>query len=190
MDRVTTQKQIKTFLNQKPSCSKPAASRQVWRAARAKLRRGISQAKYIYKQRIESTSTPLTPGACGRAYRPSQTLKPPSAGPHPALPPSLMSSTTAMLKGNREVGLKADLPPGELPLSLSTSDVCATLSRVSILKAAGPDGIPGTELRACAVQSSWLGSSRTFSICPLPRQLSLQSSRPPSSCHSTLLLWP
>lgn len=57
-----------------------------------------------------------------------------------------------------EVSLKGDLPPGELPLTLSISDVkndaqmLSTLSKVNAWKAAGPDGIPGRVLRACAEQ--------------------------------------
>ncbi|KAK3551793.1 hypothetical protein QTP70_026223 [Hemibagrus guttatus] len=39
--------------------------------------------------------------------------------------------------------LKAELLPGEQPITLSTSEVCANLSRVNARKAAGPDGIPG-----------------------------------------------
>ena len=36
--------------------------------------------------------------------------------------------------------------------SLSTTDVCRTLSRVNARKGAGPDGVPGQVLRACAKQ--------------------------------------
>src|SRR4029434_10740693 len=38
------------------------------------------------------------------------------------------------------------------PLTLSSTDVCAALSRTNARKAAGPDGIPGRVLRACAGQ--------------------------------------
>ncbi|KAI4883522.1 hypothetical protein NFI96_005237, partial [Prochilodus magdalenae] len=41
--------------------------------------------------------------------------------------------------GNKVIISKMDLPPGEQPLTLSTTDVCHTLRRVSARKAAGPD---------------------------------------------------
>ncbi|KAI4904741.1 hypothetical protein NFI96_002271 [Prochilodus magdalenae] len=54
--------------------------------------------------------------------------------------------------GNKVIFSKMDLPPGEQPLTLSTTDVCHTLRRVSARKAAGPDEVPGRVLKACAEQ--------------------------------------
>ena len=44
---------------------------------------------------------------------------------------------------------KAELPADHQPLTLSSTDVHAALSRVN---AAGPDGVHGCVFRACAVQ--------------------------------------
>ena len=42
-------------------------------------------------------------------------------------------------QGNKEVILKADLPPNKQPLACSSSDVWPTLSKVNAQKAAGSD---------------------------------------------------
>lgn len=44
----------------------------------------------------------------------------------------------------------AELTADHQPLTLSPTDVRAVLSRINACKAAGPDGIPGRVLRACA----------------------------------------
>ncbi|XP_041830687.1 uncharacterized protein LOC121632933 [Melanotaenia boesemani] len=44
------------------------------------------------------------------------------------------------------------LPADHQPLTLTTADVCTTLKQINARKAAGPDGIPGRVLRACAEQ--------------------------------------
>lgn len=79
-----------------------------------------------------------------------------------------------------------DLPPGELPLTLSTSDVCSTLSKVNTQKAAGPDGVAGHMFRACAEQLAEVFTD--IPICPWPRQLFLLVLRLPSPCQCTPLV--
>ncbi len=91
-----------------------------------------------------------TLGACGQASMPSQTINQKTAHPQTAMPPSLMNWTTFMHRWNTDPAIKAVLTPDGLPLTLSTIDMCATL--VNVHKAAGPDGIPGRVLRACAEQ--------------------------------------
>ncbi|XP_030641384.1 NACHT, LRR and PYD domains-containing protein 12-like [Chanos chanos] len=59
-------------------------------------------------------------------YKPPSTVPPSSSA---SLPDELNHFYARFDRENKEVTLKADLPPGELPLSLSSSDVCATLSR-------------------------------------------------------------
>lgn len=124
---------------------------EAYSSARVNLRRGIFQAKHICKQRLEkhfNSSEPLHMWHGTDFKLPSP------------VPPSSSASFHDELNyfyahfdfGNKEVTLKADLPPGELPLSLSTTDFCATLSRVNVWKAAGQDGIPGCVLRICAGQ--------------------------------------
>ena len=65
---------------------------------------------------------------------------------HPATPPYLMSSTTAMaaLTGTTRLCSLQTINPWR-------SVTCAALSRVNAQRVAGPDGVPGRVLRACAV---------------------------------------
>lgn len=86
-------------------------------------------------------------------FKPPSTVPPSSYG---SLPDELNYFYAGFDRAEKEVTLKVDLPPGELPRSLSTSDVCATPSRVNVRKAAGPDGIPGCVLRTCAEQKVFL----------------------------------
>ena len=122
-----------------------AAERKAYSLARANLRRGIFRAKHCYTQRIEkhfNSSDPLT----------ITDVKPPSTAP-PTSSASLLDELNEFYarfdQGNKEVILKANLPPDEQPFILSTSDVCSTLSKMN---AAGPDGITGHLLRASALQ--------------------------------------
>ena len=75
-------------------------------------------------------------------------------------------------------------------LTLSSTDVCAALSRINARKAAGPDGIPGHVLRACAgqlaevltdifnlslAQAAVPMSFRTITIVPVPKHSKAES---------------
>ncbi|TWW56974.1 RNA-directed DNA polymerase from mobile element jockey [Takifugu flavidus] len=55
-------------------------------------------------------------------------------------------------KDNHEQASKVELTAGHQPLTFSTTDVRAELSRINPRKAAGPDGIPGRVLRTCAAE--------------------------------------
>ena len=81
--------------------------------------------------------------------------KPPNIAPptsSDSLPDKLNDFCARFDRENKGVILKAAPQQDELPLTLSNSDVCSTLSRVNARKAAGPAGIPGRVLRACAEQ--------------------------------------
>lgn len=105
---------------------------------------------------------------CITDFRPPSILPPSSS---PSLPDELNFFYAHFARGNKEVNLKVDLTHGELPLSLSTADVCETLNRVNVWKAAGLDGFLGFVL------DRWPESSLAFSHCLWPRQLSPQASR-------------
>lgn len=62
------------------------------------------------------------------------------------MPPSLKFSTPSMLRETQNLTSKLR---SHLPLTLSTSDVCSSLCRVNVCKAAG---IPVQAIRACADQ--------------------------------------
>ncbi|XDV19455.1 hypothetical protein PO909_024925 [Leuciscus waleckii] len=55
-------------------------------------------------------------------------------------------------RDNRETATKLKSSADHPPITLSSTDVCNALSRISAHKAAGPDNIPGRVLRACAEQ--------------------------------------
>lgn len=57
---------------------------------------------------------------------------------------------TCFERDNHAPAIKAELAVDHQPLILATIDVKVVLSRINAHKAAGPDGIPGHGLRACA----------------------------------------
>ena len=64
---------------------------------------------------------------------------------------------------NTETCMRASAVPDDWVMMLSAADVSKNLKEGNIPKGAGPDGLPGCVLRACADQ---LVSSLTFSTCP------------------------
>jgi hypothetical protein len=66
---------------------------------------------------------------------------------------------------NTETCMRAPAVPEDCVIMLPPANVSKTFRQVNIHKAAGPDGLPGRVLRACADQ---LASSLTFSasLCP------------------------
>ena len=53
---------------------------------------------------------------------------------------------------NTETCMRAPVVPEDCVITLSAADVSKTFQQVNIHKAAGPDGLPGRVLRACADQ--------------------------------------
>ncbi|KAM7379021.1 hypothetical protein PAMP_017842 [Pampus punctatissimus] len=101
-----------------------------------------------------------------------------------SLPEELNSFYARFDRDNHEAAIKAVLPADHQPLILSPTDVCAALSRINARKAAGPDGIPGRVLRACAGQLTGVMTNifnmslaqaavpscfKTTSIVPVPK---------------------
>ncbi len=122
-----------------------------------------------------------TLGACRHSSMTSQTMNQQTAH----LSDELNNFYARFDRGNTKQPIKAVLTPDDLPLTLSTSDVCATLCKVNAHKAAGPDGIPGRALRACAEQLAEVFTSifnlslaqaivpncfKTANIVPVPKQ--------------------
>ncbi|TWW76323.1 putative RNA-directed DNA polymerase from transposon BS [Takifugu flavidus] len=83
-------------------------------------------------------------------------------------------------KDNHEQASKVELTAGHQPLTFSTTDVRAELSRINPRKAASPDGIPGRVLRPCAAE---LAGVLTDLIYPWLMQLCRPASNPPPSCQ-------
>ncbi|KAI4872906.1 hypothetical protein NFI96_001928 [Prochilodus magdalenae] len=132
-----------------------SGDQEAYSLARANLRRGISKAKHCYKQRIEEHFNSSDPRRMWQGIRTITDYKPSSTAPHTngaSLSDELNHFYARFDRGNKVIFSKMDLPPGEQPLTLSTTDVCHTLRRVSARKAAGPDEVPGRVLKACAEQ--------------------------------------
>ncbi|KAI3373892.1 hypothetical protein L3Q82_022461, partial [Scortum barcoo] len=85
-------------------------------------------------------------------------------------------------KDNKDMTIKPKPSDYHQTLTLSPTDVQNALSQINARKAAGPDGIPGRVLRACAEQLAGV-FIRTSSTCHLPRQQYQRASRPPPLCQ-------
>ena len=129
---------------------------QAYSSSRADLKRGIKKAKHCYTLRIEehfkNNSDPRRMWQGIQAitdYKPTNT---PPQNRDASFPDELNSFYARFDRDNREAAVKAVLTTNHQPLTLSSTDVCAALSRINARKAAGPDGIPGRVLRVCAGQ--------------------------------------
>ena len=69
-----------------------------------------------------------------------------------SLPDKLNNFYARFEASNTEASIRASAVPDDCVITLSAADVSKTFKQVNIHKAAGPDGIPGRVLRACAVQ--------------------------------------
>ena len=69
-----------------------------------------------------------------------------------SLPDELNHFYAHVEASNTEACMRASAVPDDCVITLSVADVSKTFKQVNILKAAGPDGLPGRVLRACADQ--------------------------------------
>lgn len=165
---VTTQKQITMYPNQKPWMNRDvrlllkarntafrSGDAQAYSAARAKLKRGIKNAKHHYKGKVEehfSNSNPRRMWQGLQIITDYRTIKPSPASSDVPFLNELNNFYARFERGNTTTATKAEVTPDHQPLTLSPTDVGAVLSRINVHKAAGPDGIPGRVLRACSVE--------------------------------------
>ncbi len=147
-------KEVRLLLKARDAALK-SGDREAYSLSRSNLKRGIQSAKYNYKLHIEDRFKNNDPRRMWTGihaltdYKPANNTPPNS---NATLPDELNNFYARFDRGNTDPPIKALLTPDNLPLTLSTSDVCATLRKVNSHKAAGPDGIPGRVLRACAEQ--------------------------------------
>ena len=130
---------------------------QAYSTARANLKKGIKRAKHEHKLRIEehfanSDSRRMWQGI--QAITNYKSTKSSPLSSDTSFPDELNSFYARFDRENKETATRADLPVNHQPLILSTTDVQAVLCRTNARKAAGPNGISGRVLRACAVQLS------------------------------------
>uniref|UniRef100_A0A669EHA4 Reverse transcriptase domain-containing protein n=1 Tax=Oreochromis niloticus TaxID=8128 RepID=A0A669EHA4_ORENI len=172
---VTVDKSIRVFPNQKPWMTSEVRSllkardaafrsgdRALYRAARADLKRGIKKAKSDHKRNIEShlssnNTREVWQGMQDIINHRGSTAKTENSSVQLAeeinsffarfeTPQQQHSSASALLPSSSSPGSCA------APLTVTEHDVRRVLLAVNPRKAAGPDGVPGKVLRACAHQ--------------------------------------
>ncbi|KAI4885370.1 hypothetical protein NFI96_008195 [Prochilodus magdalenae] len=168
IDDVTVSKTITTRPNQKPwmtaevrallkarDSAFKAGDKAALRKARAKLSRGIREAKRAHGQSIHSHFRDS--GDTRRMWQGIQAITnyrttPPACDSDASLPDALNHFYARFETQNSVEARKTTPPPDDQVLCLTAADVRKTLRRVNPRKAAGPDNIPARVLRECADQ--------------------------------------
>ncbi|KAI4879698.1 hypothetical protein NFI96_007535 [Prochilodus magdalenae] len=168
IDNMTVSKTIITCPNQKPWMTAEvrallkardsvfkAGDKAALRKARAKLSRGIREAKRAHGQSIHSHFRDS--GDTRRMWQGIQAIinyrtAPPACDSDASLPDALNHFYARFETQNSMTARKTTPPPDDQVLCLTAADVRKTLCRVNPRKAAGPDNIPGRVLKECADQ--------------------------------------
>ncbi|KAI4878794.1 hypothetical protein NFI96_009235 [Prochilodus magdalenae] len=168
IDDVTVSKTITTRPNQKPWMTAEVRAllkardsafkegdKAALRKARAKLSRGIREAKRAHGQSIHSHFRDS--GDTRRMWQGIQAITnyrtaPPACDSDASLPDALNHFYARLETQNSVAARKTTPPPDDQVLCLTAADVRKTLRRVNPWKAAGPDNIPARVLRECADQ--------------------------------------
>ncbi|KAI4882847.1 hypothetical protein NFI96_022069 [Prochilodus magdalenae] len=168
IDDVTVSKTITTRPNQKPwmtaevrallkarDSAFKAGDKAALRKARAKLSRGIREAKRAHGQSIHSHFRDS--GDTRRMWQGIQAITnyrtaPPACDSDASLPDALNHFYARFETQNSVAARKTTPPPDDQVLCLTAADVRKTLRRVNPRKAAGLDNIPARVLRECADQ--------------------------------------
>ncbi|KAL0200139.1 hypothetical protein M9458_003326, partial [Cirrhinus mrigala] len=203
IDSVTTQKQITTYPNQKPWMNKEvrlllkarntafrSGDAQAYSTSRANLKRGIKKAKHCYKLKLEEHFSNSDPRRMWQGIQAISDYKPSHSTPTDTdvfFLNELNDFYARFERENRETATKIATSIDHSPITLTSSDVYNVLSRINARKAAGPDGIPGRVLRACAEQLAGVFTDifnmslaqaavprcfKTTSIVPVPKHSS------------------
>uniref|UniRef100_A0AAY4BNL9 Reverse transcriptase domain-containing protein n=1 Tax=Denticeps clupeoides TaxID=299321 RepID=A0AAY4BNL9_9TELE len=168
IDTVTTQKQITTYPNQKPWMNKEvrlllkarnnafrSGDAQAYGISRANLKRGIKKAKHCYKLKLEEYFSNADPRRLWQGIQAITDYKPSNSAPtttNVLFLNELNDFYARFERDNKQPAVKIPSSTDHSPIILTSSDVCTALSRINARRAAGPDGIPGRVLRACAEQ--------------------------------------
>ncbi|KAA0724168.1 putative RNA-directed DNA polymerase from transposon BS [Triplophysa tibetana] len=168
IDSVTTQKQITIYPNQKPWMNKEvrlllkarntafrSGDAQAYSTSRANLKRGIRKAKHFYKLKLEEHFTNSDPRRMWQGIQAISDYKPNHSIPiatDAAFLNELNDFYARFERDNKEPATRLTPFTDHPIITLNSTDVYTALSRINARKAAGPDGIPGRVLRACAEQ--------------------------------------
>ncbi len=120
------------------------------------LRRSITAAKRQYKNKVEEQFNNNNPRSMWQGINITgfKGNKPATVNIAASLPDELNTFYACFEADNTAHTESAHTAAAEevSPLSLSVADVTRSFKRVNILKAVGPDGIPGRVLKACTFQ--------------------------------------
>ncbi|KAI3375381.1 hypothetical protein L3Q82_021870, partial [Scortum barcoo] len=202
IDSVTTERQINTYPNQKPWMNKEvrlllkarnsafrSGDAQAYCTSRADLKRGIKKAKQAYKLKVEEYFVYSDPRRMWQGIQAITDYKP-SNSTQTVMNVSFLNELNDFYarfdKDNKDMTIKPKPSDYHQTLTLSPTDVQNALSQINARKAAGPDGIPGRVLRACAEQLAGVFTDifnlslaqtavpacfKTTSIVPVPETL-------------------
>uniref|UniRef100_A0A670JPL4 Reverse transcriptase domain-containing protein n=1 Tax=Podarcis muralis TaxID=64176 RepID=A0A670JPL4_PODMU len=218
IDVVTTTKQIRVFPNNKPWLNRDvylllkarnaafhSGDAQQYREARAKLKKGIRNAKAMYCRRIEKHFESSDPRRVWQGLRQitGQNIKNELASSSAHLADQLNQFFSRFEEGTGTTvttalatSTSSETTTDRQPFLLQTCDVQRAFRSINIRKAAGPDGIMGRVIRDCAaelagvftdifnlslLQGSVPTCLKTSIIVPVPKQsvvVSLNDYRP------------
>lgn len=150
--------QVRILLRARDSAFR-SGDRDLYSAARADLRRGIRAAKADFKRRIEDQLTSNNPHHVWQGIQSITNYRgcdETSRDSGVALAEELNSFFARFETQTQHSAIPLQPPPASStpPLTLEVQDVRRVLWSVNPRKAAGPDGVPGKVLNACAYQLS------------------------------------
>ena len=203
IDSVTTEKQITTYPNQKPWMNREvrlllkardsafrSGDAQAYSSSRPNLKRSIKKTKHEHKLKVEEHFSHSDPRRMWQGIQAITDYKPSNSSPT-EMTASFLGELNDFYarfdKDNLEKAAKTEHPADQPVITLLPTDVHHALSRINPRKAAGPDGIPGRVLRACAEQLAGVFTDifnlslaqaavpacfKTTSIVPVPKHSS------------------
>ena len=119
------------------------------------MKRGIKKAKYCYKLKVEEHFSNSDPRRMWQGIQAISDYKSSNSTPT-VMDVSFLNELNDFYarfnSDTKETATKITLSANHQPLKLTSTDVYTALSRINARKAAGPEGIPGRVLRACAKQ--------------------------------------
>ncbi len=172
VDNITVDKKIRVYPNEKPwmdnevkqlirarDTAFKSGDITAYTAAKASLKRGIRSAKLKYKRRIDddfsNNSNPLRMWQGIRLisdYKKKNDTQHTTSNYNAYLAEELNSFFAQFEKDNNQSPVHLKLTGNSQPLVLQTHEVRRALNNINIRKTAGPDGVQGRVLQACADQ--------------------------------------
>uniref|UniRef100_A0A8C1PS38 Reverse transcriptase domain-containing protein n=1 Tax=Cyprinus carpio TaxID=7962 RepID=A0A8C1PS38_CYPCA len=128
---------------------------QAYSKSRANLKRGIKKAKYCYKLKVEEHFSNSDPRPMWQGIQVISDYKSSNSAPtvtHVSFLNERNYFYARFNSNSKETATKITHSANHQPLKLTSTDGHTALSWINARKAAGPDGIPGRVLRACAEQ--------------------------------------